>query len=186
MYFLCLLAESGKDASASSDQGEETDHNKSESEDEEQQGKKSRQKPVRKMKRVTDSEDSSDEERVASVKKVNETNSTHSPSKNIKNKDAKIKKETAGNQSPSQGRTASQSDAESDSDSDSSCHKDDGNKGRDTSDESEEGDYPNFIPSFGYIYFFNSFHLFVCFLNQTTLLLLNFTRKRKRPCGREK
>lgn len=130
--------ESGKDGSASSDQAEEMDHNKSESEGEEQERKKSRQKPVRKMKRAADSEDSSDEEGVESVKEANERNCNDSPSKTIKNKEDKIKKETGGSDSPSQGKTALQSDAEGDSDSDSSSHKDDDKKGSSTSNESDE------------------------------------------------
>lgn len=158
MYFLCSLTESGKDGSASSDQGEEMDHNKSQSEDDGQEGKKSRQKTVRKNKRVPDSEDSSDEERVESVKEANEGNCNASPRKTIKNKEDEIKKETAGSGSPSQGKTTLQSDAEGDSHSDSSSHKDDDKKGSSTSNESEEGDYPNSIPVMTYHF---SIHLYI-------------------------
>lgn len=163
MYLLCSLTESGKDGSASSDQGEEMDHNKLESEDEEQEGKKSRQKPVRKMKRVPDSEDSSDDEGVESVKEANERNCNDSPSKTIKNKEDKIKKETAGSDSPSQGKTALQSDAEGDSDSDSSSHMDDDKKDSSASNESDEGDYPNFIPSIAYNFFIHLHSFFFVF-----------------------
>lgn len=179
MYLLCSLTESGKDGSASSDQAEEMDHNKSESEGEEEERKKSRQKPVRKMKRAADSEDSSDEEGVESVKEANERNCNDSPSKTIKNKEDKIKKETGGSDSPSQGKTALQSDAEGDSDSDSSSHKDDDKKGSSTSNESDEGDYPNFMPSIAYHFFIHLYSFF--FFTWNNFASFNVYKKKKKP-----